>query len=236
MGRHCTDHIVDFEALHNLQSDDAQAAAYRADDYSPLMCDNVGTGRDRHQACDGPIQTGEQIDPSEKGAGQKNGGYETRGPGKVGISKDITDRYGIDHAAQSQLRAPVETEPAEPQDEDAQRHDGHIRRCGHLDLTVLSEFTLSCADDKNAGERRPAAGRVNDSRSGKILEAHFIEPSAAPCPGPDDRVDDRRQHGNEDKEGPQFDTLGQCTGYDGGGRPHKHHLEEPVRHYRTAII
>ena len=46
------------------------------------------------------------------------------------------------------------------------------------DAAVVAELALARADDESAGESRPAAGRVDYRRSGEILEAHGVEPSA----------------------------------------------------------
>ena len=76
---------------------------------------------------------------------------------------------------------------------------------------------------------------MHDGGTGEVLEAHLVEPAFPPCPGADNRVDDRRQNSRKGQERPQLHPLGQRPRHDRGCGGDKDHLKEPVRHGRVAL-
>ena len=72
--------------------------------------------------------------------------------------------------------------PRKPQqdDEDAECHRRHVVGRGRLDRAVGAELAGAGADHENPGERRPAAGRVDDGRSREVAEAPWHPASRRP--------------------------------------------------------
>ena len=228
------DDVVDLEPVEELDANHHDGTADPADHHGPVVLDDVGPRGDRHQPADRTVQARQQVDAPQNRPRQRHRGNHARRRREVGVGEDIADGHGIGGAGERQLGAAVEPEPAHPENKHAERHHGHVGWWSGLHAAVLAVLAPSRADDQGAGERRPAAGRVDDRRPGKILEAHRVKPAAAPGPRADDRVDDRREHGDEQEERPEPHPLGQGAGDDGGGRGDEHHLEEPVRHRRLA--
>ena len=144
--------------------------------------------------------------------------------------------HGVQGAAQGQLRASVEAEPAQPQDEHSQGNQQHVGRRSGPDGAVAAELAQPGPDDEHAGQGRPAAGAVDDGGAGKVAETLGIQPAAAPGPGADYGVDDGGEHQGKQEEQPHFYPLGDGAGDYGGGGGHEDHLEEPVGHGGIAAL
>src|SRR3546814_1838803 len=72
-----------------------------------------------------------------------------------------------------------------------------------VDAAVGAVLALAGTEDDGAGQRRPAAHRMDDGGTGEVGEADLREPAAAPGPGALDRVDDGGEDGREDHERPE---------------------------------
>src|SRR5690606_25253845 len=91
------------------------------------------------------------------------------------------------------------------------------------------------AKDESAGQRRPAANRVNGGRPGKIGKAErFRQKATTPVPGSLDRVDERCEQENKDQEREELDALCNRARNDRGGGGAEHHLKEKVRRGRSV--
>ena len=230
VGRHGADHVVDLHRFQQFHADRADDAADRPDDDGPVVLDHVGPRGDRDQARDGAVQAGEEIGAAEDGPRAEERHERAGRGGQVGIDQHVAHGHGVQGAAQGQLRTAVESEPPEPEDEDAQGHHQHVGRRGGLDRTVLAVFAEPGPDDDQAGQGRPAARAVDDGGAREVLESHLAEPSLAPGPRADDGIDDPGEHEDEDEERPELDSFRQRARDDGRGRGYEDHLEEPVRH------
>ena len=59
--------------------------------------------------------------------------------------------------------------------------------------TIRPSFSVLCRarpEQHDADKRAPAADRVHQGRPGEIVETHCVEPTAAPLPRADDRIDE----------------------------------------------
>ena len=85
------------------------------------------------------------------------------------------------------------------------------------------------SQDYGPGQTRKAAHSMNNGRSGKILKAHLIEPTAPPFPEAADRVDEPGQDGaiNQVRTDPHAASDGPRN--DRRGRGGKDGLKQPVR-------
>ena len=79
--------------------------------------------------------------------------------------------------------AGIESEPADPEDEDAQRGDGQIVPEDGPGFPVLV-FPDARADQRRPYGRQPSAHGVHYGRPGEVVEAQSGQPAAAPgqCP------------------------------------------------------
>ena len=121
--RNRANHVVQPELFQNFDTGDAYDAADGADDDRPVVIDDIGARGDRDKPRQRAVQTAEQVDPSENRARNQQGDDDTGRSGQVGVHEDVTHGNGVGRAAKGELRASVESEPAQPEDEDAQRHD-----------------------------------------------------------------------------------------------------------------
>ena len=128
----------------------------------------------------------------------------------------------------AQGRAAVEAEPAEPEDEHAQRTGCQVVAGDGVGLAVF--VVLADAGAKHCGAQQgdDAAHIVNGCGAGKIMEAHALQPAAAPHPMAADGVDHQRDHSGVNAVSFEVGALGHGAGDDGGGRCAEHGLEHDV--------
>ena len=149
-----------------------------------------------------PFEARQQINAAQYRPGNAYGRHDPRGCGQVGVDQHIAHGHRIDRAAECELRAAIESKPAEPQDEYPQRHEGNIGWHGGPRGAVGTELAEARAQHQSAGKRRPATGGMHDGGPGEILKSHLVEPAAAPGPGTDQWVDQSGQYHREQEEGP----------------------------------
>ena len=87
----------------------------------------------------------------------------------------------------------VEAEPAEPQDEHAQRGEGQVVAQDGPGLAVLAVLADAGPKDLGADQRADAADHVHGSGTGEVVEAQLSQPAAAPDPVAGDGVDEQRR-------------------------------------------
>ena len=80
----------------------------------------------------------------------------------------------------------------------------------------------------DASESRPPTDRVHECRACEIVEAHSIEPAAAPLPRSGKGIDDRDINRREDEERVQLDTLCDRPRHDRRGRGREHRLKNEI--------
>ena len=98
-------------------------------------------------------------------------------------------------------------------------------------------------DDDGQRQRCKSADRVHHAGSGEIaialaeaeVGAQRGEPTAAPGPVGEERIDERAQHERRDQERRVLPALGGRTGDDRQGRIHEDHLEQEDHHDRHVI-
>ena len=170
-----------------------------------------------------PFRAGQQIHPPEDRPRHGDGGDDA-GPAPARLVLTSTWLIASTSAALPSASCEPPLKPNQPN----QRMNTPRVTTGMFDGGVLvtepSLRNLLCRGPTTSAPARAAAPPVpcNDGRSGEVLEAHRVQPAAAPCPGADDRVDECGQHQGEDEERPELDPLGQRTGDDGrGGSPRR---------------
>ena len=132
----------------------------------------------------------------------------------------------------------VETEPAQPENEDAERDDGNVVTVNGNG--IFSEPSQAGADDDHAGQRHPAAHGVNDGRPGKVNETEVLQPAgfsageAAPRPVAVHRVYDGGHDQRHDEIAGELHSLRDGAGHDRRGRPGESDLEDEERHQEGA--
>ena len=127
--------------------------------------------------------------------------------------------------------AGVETEPAQPENEAADRDQCQVVSGDIAWLAVLIESPQPRTEYDDTGERDPAARRVNHRGAGEIDEAHLGQPArafveTAPCPATEHRIDDRTDDHRTDDVGREARPLRHRAAGDGHGCGSEHHLEQ----------
>ena len=134
-------------------------------------------------------------------------------------------------ARQRNCRAAVKAEPAEPQDEAAQRAERQRVARNRARLTVLGVFADAGPQDRRADQRAQAADKMHCRRTREIVETHFAQPAAALDPMAGYRVDDRRNHHRINAVGGKPGALRHSAGHDrrrGGAKHGLEHERRPV--------
>ena len=236
MDRDGADDVVDLQLVDHRDGDDDERRADAADDDRVERELHVRARRDGDQAAQRAVQRHRQIHFLVEDLRHDRGDDHAGRSRKVGVDEDDRHRAGVKRAAQRELRAAVEAEPAEPKDERPERGERQIGAGHRMDGAVRRIFAFPRAEHDRAGEGRPAADRMHDRRTGEVAEAHFRQPAAAPSPGRRDRIDEAGQRDREDQEGPDLHAFGDRARHDRRRRGDEHHLEVPVRHHRIAAV
>ena len=118
--------------------------------------------------------------------------------GDVGVQRDVGEEAEAAEVDR-QGRARVEAEPAEPEDDHAERRVGHVVTGNRVRLAVGVELADPRAEQQRPGERREGALVVDDGRSGEVLHALREQPAVGrPDPVRDDRVDQGERQAEDD--------------------------------------
>ena len=134
-----------------------------------------------------------------------------------------------------QLRTGVEPEPAEPQDEHAQHHEGDVVPGHGPGVAVLVVLADAGPEEDGPHQGGPAAGAVHDGGTGEVAEAGVADLQigqqtvAVPERVDHHRVDQGSHEEAEHQVGGELGPLGHGPRGDGhrGGR--EYHLEEEER-------
>ena len=102
--------------------------------------------------------------------------------------------------------------------------------------SVAHVFATPGAQHDGADEGRPTANAVYERGTGEVVEAHRVQPAAAPFPGADPGVDQAHVQHREDHERAQLDAFGHGAGNDSGRSCREHGLKQKVRPIRVAYV
>mmetsp|Transcript_21242 Transcript_21242/g.50537 ORF Transcript_21242/g.50537 Transcript_21242/m.50537 type:complete len:293 (-) Transcript_21242:16-894(-) len=208
--------VHEVELVQQLDGHIAPWSAKHPEEDAPAGCHEASCGGDAHQACHGTrhsanagrlaLQHPLHEDPGQHGRCRRN---ERGGDGPRGHA--IRDRQG---------RAPVEAQPAEPQQGASEDHEGRVGRTQLL-------LRVPARADKAAGHEAGHAGAdVHDGSPRKIFGSELLDPSAgAPDPVAERGVDHQRPQSNEHHVGAEPHALHQGPGDDGAGDDRESHLE-----------
>lgn len=134
-------------------------------------------------------------------------------------------------AADRQVAAGIEAEPAHPENEAAQRHQPEVMPGNHARRAIGGETPQARPEHQDSGQRAPGANAVHHGGPGEVDEPQLGQPALAtvhpaPYPAAEYRVDDATDQQRTDQVGAIARTLGHRTAGDGGGGRGEHHLEQ----------
>jgi hypothetical protein len=225
------DRVVDPDPVDEDDRDDHQQPGEGADDDGHQARHRVRAGGDADQPGEHAVGDHRDVPRAGPQADEQPGGGAAGATGQRRGHDHDPDRLGVE----LEDRAAVEAEPAEEQQQGAERHE-RDRVAG--DRPRLAGAGVELADpgpeDGGGHERRDAAGHVHDGGAGEVLEAELGDPAATPGPRADHRVDQGGHHGRDDDVGTELHPLGDGAGHDrrrGGG---EHRLEGEVDLQRVA--
>ena len=181
MHGHSADHVIDLHAFQRVDTDVHDNTANGAND-NGLQRGNDGAGRrDGHQSGERAIQTPGELWLATMIPADKHG-YQCAGRSReIGGDRDARDADGVG----IQLTAGVEAKPAEPEDQGAERGQGHAV-AGH-GATGPTEAVGARTEEDRAGPDPPRP-RLNEPRlSRRNRESPFRQSSRRP------RSSDRRR-------------------------------------------
>ncbi len=149
-----TDGVIDLgDLIEELDAQHHKETGHKADEEGTEGRNGIAACGDGHQTGQRAVQGHGDIGLAVPQPGEDHGHAGGHGCGKVGVEADQTGQgHGL-IGGQAQGRAAVEAEPAEPQDEHAQRTGGQVVAGDGVGLAVL----VVLAD---AGAQHPAPSRA----------------------------------------------------------------------------
>mmetsp|Transcript_9903 Transcript_9903/g.40923 ORF Transcript_9903/g.40923 Transcript_9903/m.40923 type:complete len:497 (+) Transcript_9903:174-1664(+) len=253
---HAADHVhgrgvervVDPHHLEDVGGAVVQPAGDHTDEQAGEGLCGRHAGAGRHEAREDAVEHRRQVDghaPDEVDhhhAASAAGGGERRDDRDLG--GDVPEA-----AAERQGRARVETVPAEPHDEHAERGDGQRVRHHAVHLAGRAEPADARPEDPRRPERGGATGHVHDAGAGEVDDAveevvadalaraavarvrgheEGRQPAlAGPHPVHDDGVHERDQEDVVDQVPDEAAALRDGTAHDGGRGGRERPLEHP---------
>ena len=227
--------VIDLcHVVEEFHREDAEHTGDDADDGGAEGVHHIAAGGDGDQTCQGAVEGKGDIGFAVAHPAGDEGRDGSEGGGHVGVE---ADEAGGDHGivtGHADGGAAVETEPAKPQDKDAQGHGGEVVAGDGAGLAVLAVFADAGAQHPGAQAGGDAAHEVDGRGTGEIMEAQLGKPAAAPDPVAGDGVDDEADGRRVDAVGAELGALGHGAGDDGGGGSAEHRLEHYVDPQRQA--
>ena len=168
------DRVIDLGNLvEELDREDAEHTGHNADDGCAEGIDHIAPGGDGDQTGQRTVEGQGYIGLAvpHPGNDQRRNGSQ-RG-GQVGVEADKT---GGDHrviAGHADGGAAVEAEPAEPQDENAQRHGGQVVAGDGARGARLVVLANAGAEHPGTQAGRDAADKVDRRGTGEVMEAEL---------------------------------------------------------------
>ncbi len=230
MHRHGIDRVVDPEPREKIARDKADDAAARADENGVRRRHDVAVGGDGDETGENAVQRQLHVRQSVADPADADDRKPARRRRQHGVDEDEGNR-GIER----ERRAAIEAEPADPEQEHAERRHRHVVR---LDaLAVRPEAADAGTEHEDRGERDPAADGMDDGRAREVDETAALEPAgrlaaqhAAPGPVAEDGIDQHGEDGGRDRIAAKAHAFGDGARDDGGGGRTEGELEEEEGH------
>ena len=220
--------------IEELDAQHHENAGDEADDESTKGRNGVAACGDGHQTSQRAVERHGDVGLAVALPGKEHGHAGRNCCRKVGVEADQTGQgHGL-IGGKAQGRAAVEAEPAEPEDEYAQRTGGQVVAGDGVGLAVLVVLADAGTQQGRAQHGDDSADVVDGCRTGKVVEAHALEPAAAPHPVAADGVDHQRNGCGVDAVGFEVGALGHGAGDDGGCRCAEDSLEHDVHPQRDV--
>ena len=230
VNRDRTDRIVDLQLVEHDDRPDDEQAADRANQRRDDRRRRQRISRDRDQPGERAVECHRQVSLAEPEARQQQRGDEAAGGRHVRV--DEHERHGVRFAdvRDHQFRTAVEAEPAEPQDQRAERGERQVAARDGVDLAVRTVLALARSEHEYARERSRGTAEMHRARSREVEVAEASRQEAtAPVPEALDWVDEAGQHDGKCEERPELHALGDGTRHDRHRGCDEHDLEEEVR-------
>ncbi len=232
MDRYGPDRVVHANRIDPRDTVDAEHARDRSDPERRARAHRSARRRDRDQAGEGTIQREEQVRLIVANPAGDHRRDRADGRGERRVDGDPCHDAGLPH---SEGRTGVEPVPAEPEDEYAERGQRQAVPRDGIGRTVRVELAEARSEHPRGDKPGHPAYRVHHSRPGEVVEAKAGEPTAAPHPVPDDRVDERRKDKRVGQVGCELHSLRDGTRDDRRRRSGEHGLEEPEYLHRKPL-
>ena len=172
MNRHGTDRIVDLcHIVKKFNRQDNQKSRYYTDHKGSKRRNTVASGRDRHKSRQRGVQRHGDVGfaVTHPGKDHRHDCCDCRRQVRVHKSQRSVERIcAIRHGS---CGAAVKSEPAEPQNEDAQRHGCHVVSGDRSHLAVPVVLADPGSQHPGADKGTDAADHMNCTGAGKIMEA-----------------------------------------------------------------
>ena len=203
------DFIKEFNREHDREPADD------ADHSRPEGIHRVAARRDAHQAGQSRVEGHGNIRFAVTDPGEHHRHHGRQGGRQVRVEEDQRSAADRVVAVHGHRGSAVETEPAEPEDEDAQRGDAQVMTQDRPGFPVLSVLADAGPEDLRADQRAHAADHMHGRGTGEIMESHFRQPAAAPDPVAADRIDEQGDRCGVNAVGRELRALCHGAGYDG---------------------
>ena len=174
----------------------------------------MGTGRDRHKPGYG---TGRSRNCSGTSIADPSISQDRKAARNAG--KHRVEQNSRNIAVQRQFTAAIETEPADPEQEDAEDRRGGI--VGFDGAPVLAKAAKARPDDDDRGECDPAPDAVHHGGPGKVHETHGFQPTrlrqvqTTPGPVAEQGIDQNADKSGDDEIAAEAHPLRHRAGDDG---------------------
>ena len=185
--------------------------------------------RDRNQAGQRTVERHREIGFAEPEPGQQQGEHRPPAAAMLVLTNTSATAVGFADIGDLQFGAAVKAEPAQPEDQGAERRERQVAARDGVDLALLAVLAFACAQQQHAGQGRGGAAHVHDTGTREIEKPSRVEKAAAPFPVTLHRVDEAGQDDGKGKERPELHALGHGARHDGHGGCDEHDLEEEVR-------
>ena len=172
MYRHSADRVVDLcDIVKKLHRKNDQDAGDKTDHKGAEGSHAVTARRDGNQACKGGVEGHGDVRLAVTKPGEDHSHNCRHCCRQVGVHEGKGSMESIRAVCHGGGGAAVETEPAEPENEDAQRHSHHVVAGNGLDLSLPVIFADPGSQHPCTQTGNDAAYVVDNRASGKIMEA-----------------------------------------------------------------
>lgn len=225
------DGIVHLDFVHEQHGKHDDHAADQPDQNRRAPRHAVRSRRDADESGEATVERHRQIRLFQNDAARERGADDSRRSAEHRRHQHERDflRIGVEDAPA------VESEPAEPEQENADRRERKIvshDRAGD----AVDEFSDARTDENRSRESRPAADAMHERRSREVVEIQIREPASAPAPRTDDRINEGDENQREQQIRIELRSSRHRAGNDGRARRGEHSLKEKVRPERERSV